>query len=102
MRGSEPLASAVGGGEGAVGSDKTFWEIPGYEPLQPSFSRHRSLLCGLGAGGVFQDGPKTPNRPKWPSRLDGTHIFKHMCVCSVLQFSAIRGDWRSHGVSSPT
>ena len=34
--------------------------------------------------GVFQDGLKTPNRLKWPSRLDGAHLFKHMCFCSFL------------------
>ena len=52
--------------------------------VEPPIFRDRTILCGLDAGGVFQDGPKTPNRPKWPSRLDGAHIFKHIYFVSFL------------------
>ena len=52
--------------------------------VEPPIFRDRNLLCRLDAGGVFQDGPKTPNPPKWPSRLDGAHIFKHIYFCSFL------------------
>ena len=54
--------------------------------IEPPIFRDRSLLCRLDAGGVFQDGPKTPNRPKWPSRLDGAHTFKHMCFSVFCSF----------------
>ena len=65
--------------------------------VEPPIFRDRSPLCRLDAGGVFQDGPKTQNRPKWPSRLDGALILKHKCF---YEFSAIRGDLRSPGTLS--
>jgi hypothetical protein len=52
----------------------------------PPIFRDRSLLCRLDAGGVFQDGPKTPNRTKWPSRLRA-----HFQTYIFLQFSVVFG-----------
>jgi hypothetical protein len=61
----------------------------------------------IGRRGVFQDGPEIPNRPKWPSRLDGFKIgfllrlrayFQKTNVFDVFcENSAVRRDSRSPG-----
>ena len=77
---SPPPASGIVAGYAAV-----ILKVRALRPkVEPPIFRDRTILCGLDAGGDFQDGLKTPNLPKWRSRLDGAHIFKHIYFGSFL------------------